>query len=135
MNIKNKKKRFRFQKGNYIRDSFHFFHMIHQLISQKNKTLKERDIIRISLISHIVVCCLFGTLCFKYLQLNKWTITGNLANHFSNPGGNKEIIAFLQQNGYSFEECLETSVKYHKYELTNWLNENYKCKPVSSKMH
>ena len=25
---------------------------------------------------------------------------------------------------------LETSVEYHRYELTNWLNENYKCKPA-----
>ena len=26
---------------------------------------------------------------------------------------------------------MEVSVRYHRYELTNWLNENYKCKPVS----
>ena len=26
---------------------------------------------------------------------------------------------------------LETNVKYHIYELTNWLNENYECKPIS----
>ena len=38
----------------------------------------------------------------------------------------------LKENGHNeFEECLETSVKYHRYELTNWLNENYKCKLVS----
>ena len=40
------------------------------------------------------------------------------------------MINILKEKGHSFEECLETSVKYHKYELTNWLNENYKCKPV-----
>ena len=37
----------------------------------------------------------------------------------------------LKEKGHSFEEYLETSVKYNRYELTIWLNENYKCKPVS----
>ena len=37
----------------------------------------------------------------------------------------------LKEKGHSFEECLETSVKYHIYELINWLNANYKCNPVS----
>ena len=39
-----------------------------------------------------------------------------------------EIIVILKGKGYSFEECLETSVKYHRYEH-KWLNENYKCEP------
>ena len=38
----------------------------------------------------------------------------------------------LKENGHNeFEECLETSVQYHRYELTTWLNENYNCEPVS----
>ena len=64
------------------------------------------------------------------LLLNKCKITDKTLR-FSFAGGNQEIINILKENGYSFEECLETSVKYHRYELTTWLNENYKCKPVS----
>ena len=44
---------------------------------------------------------------------------------------NSSSLNILKENGHSFEECLLTSVKYHRYELTYWLNENYKCKPVS----
>ena len=83
-----------------------------------------------SFISLIDFCCFFGSLkCFKYLLLNKCEITEKTLK-YSIPGGNQEIITILKEKGYSFEECLETSVKYHRYELTNWLNENYKCRPV-----
>ena len=38
----------------------------------------------------------------------------------------------LKENGHNeFEEYLFLSVYCHRYELTIWLNENYKCKPVS----
>ena len=50
---------------------------------------------------------------------------------YSIAGGNQEIINILKEKGHSFEKCLKISVKYHRYELTNWLLENYKCKPVS----
>ena len=80
-------------------------------------------------ISLIDFCCFFGSLkCFKYLLLNKCEITETTLK-FSIAGGNQEIINILKENGHSFEKCLETSVKYHRYELTNWLNENYECKP------
>ena len=82
-------------------------------------------------ISLIDFCCFFGSLkCFKYLLLNKCYITEKTLK-YSIAGGNQEIINILKEKGHSFEECLETSVEYHRYELTKWLNENYKCKPVS----
>ena len=88
----------------------------------------------ISSISLIDLCCLFGSLkCFKYLLLNKCQITNRGFEdtlHYSIAGGNQEIINILKENRYSFENYLETSVKYHRYELTSWLHENYKCKPV-----
>ena len=61
-------------------------------------------------------------------MLNKCEITEETLE-YSIAGGNQEIINILKEKGYSFEECLETSVKYHRYELTKWLNENYKCEP------
>ena len=73
---------------------------------------------------------MFGSLkCFKYLLLNKCEITKETLK-YSIAGGNQEIINILKEKEFQFEECLFTSVKYHRYELTNWLNENYKCKPV-----
>ena len=81
-------------------------------------------------ISLIDFCCFFGSLkCFKYLLLNKCEITGKTL-YYSIAGGNQEIIGILLQNGYTFEEFLTISVKYHRYELTNWLNENYECEYV-----
>ena len=72
--------------------------------------------------------------CFKYLLLNKCEITHSGYDNtlkYSIAGGNQEIINIIKENGYNeFKECLETSVKYHRYELTTWLNENYKCVPV-----
>ena len=85
----------------------------------------------IECISLIDVCCLFGSLkCFKYLLLNKCEITWKTLK-YSITGANKEIINTFKEKGHSFEECLETSVQYHRYELTNWLNEKYKCEPIS----
>ena len=76
-------------------------------------------------------CCLFGSLkCFKYLLLNKCKITKETLK-YSITGGNQEIINIIKEKNNKFEDSLETSVDYHRYELTNWLNENYKCKPVS----
>ena len=84
-----------------------------------------------SSISLIDFCCLFGSLkCFKYLLLNKCKITKQTLKCWI-AGGNKEIINILKEKSNKFEECLETSVKYHRSKLINWLNENYKCKPVS----
>ena len=65
-----------------------------------------------SSISLIDFCCFFGSLkCFKYLLLNKCEIT-EFTLKYSIAGGNQEIINILKENGHSFEECLETSVKY-----------------------
>ena len=62
-------------------------------------------------------------------MLNKCEFTKQTLK-YSIAGGNKEISNILKEKGHSFEKCLETSVKYHRYELTNLLDENYKCKPV-----
>ena len=65
-------------------------------------------------------------------MLNKCEITDKTLK-YSITGGNQEIINILKEKEHSFEECLEKSFKYHRYELTTWLDENHKCKPVSLK--
>ena len=75
-------------------------------------------------ISLIDFCCFFGSLnCFKYLLLNQCNITEK-THKYSIAGGNQEIINILKETNNKFEDCLLTSVKYHRYELTYWLNEN-----------
>ena len=59
------------------------------------------------------------------------SIITNETLHYSVEGGNQEIITILKEKGHSFEKYLEASVFYHRYELTKWLNENYKCRPFS----
>ena len=84
-----------------------------------------------SSVSLINLCCFFGSLnCFKYFLMKNCTITQQTLE-FSIAGGNQEIINTLKEKGHSFEKCLETSVVHHRYELTNWLLQNYECKPVS----
>ena len=81
-------------------------------------------------VSLINFCCLFGSLkCFKYLLLNKCETTDETLED-AIAGGNLEIVNILKEKGYPLERCLFTSVPYHRYELTNWLNENYKCEPI-----
>ena len=73
-------------------------------------------------VSLIDFCCLFGSVeCFKYLLLNKCEIS-NLTLKYSIAGGNQDIINILKEKGHSFEECLETSVKYHRYLIEKGAN-------------
>ena len=53
---------------------------------------------------------------------------GTLRNVFA--GGNKEIINILNSKGFAFNSCFETSVKYHRYDLTYWLSENFNYQAV-----
>ena len=75
--------------------------------------------------SLISVVFFFGSLkWFKYLLLNKCKITEETLK-YSIVGGNQEVINILKETNNKFEECLETSVKYHIYELINWLLEQF----------
>ena len=76
-------------------------------------------------------CCFFGSLnCFKYLLLNKSIITKKSLN-YAIAGGNLEIINILKERGESFDMCLETSIIFHRYILTDWIIQNYKSNPIS----
>ena len=80
----------------------------------------------IALIGVILFHSLLYVVCLVH-----WIVSNNFYRStikYSIAGGNQEIINILKEKSNKFEECLFTSVKYHRYELTNWLNENYKCK-------
>ena len=68
--------------------------------------------------------------CFKVLLLHKCEVTEKTLQ-YSIAGGNQEIINILKEKGHNkFENYLFISVNYHRNELTNWFNENYKCVPL-----
>ena len=67
--------------------------------------------------------------CFKYFLLNNYKETSYLGQ-FAIAGGNYEIIDILTHKGYSFDECLLTSIKYHRYSLSDWLLTNYNSSPI-----
>ena len=69
-------------------------------------------------------------LCFKYLFLNS-EINKYSTIRMAIAGGNKEIISILQQKGYSFNYCLDMSILGHRYELMDWLWENFPCGKVN----
>ena len=75
-------------------------------------------------------CSLMDLSAIDVLNIYKNTNNCNINGlQYSIAGENQEIINIFKEKGHSFENCLGTSVYYHRYELTNWLNENYKCQP------
>ena len=82
-------------------------------------------------ISLINFACLCGSLkCFKYLLLNNSTVSQS-TRKYAIAGGNKEIINILKDAGHDFNSCFEMSVKYHRYDISDWLLVNYHCETVS----
>ena len=81
-------------------------------------------------LSLIDLCCYFGSIkCFKYLVCNDCAFTSDTQN-YSIIGGNFEIVQILNQRNLNFDDCFETSIKYHHYSLSDWLFTNFKCKQV-----
>ena len=78
----------------------------------------------------IELCCYWGSVnCFKYLMLNG-RIRADASPLLAIAGGNKEIIHLLQESGISFGKHLPISIKYHRYEIMEWIFENYKPDPI-----
>ena len=73
----------------------------------------------------IDICALFGsTKCFKYIFMNLESIP-NQAASYAIKGGSFEIVQILNQKGIDFSGCLNESILYHQYELTDWILLNY----------
>ena len=78
-------------------------------------------------ISYMQLMSFFGSVkCFKHaISTNAYDIKDTAK--YAIAGGNNEIIRILEQNGVSFDGCFEVSVKYHRFELCDWLLTHYKC--------
>ena len=88
----------------------------------------------IGLIQPLEFIAFYGSVkSFKYFLLNDAIITSKKLNKYAIAGGNLEIIHILEQRGISFDNCLNTSITFHRNEISNWLMDNYKCQDISFK--
>ena len=72
-------------------------------------------------------CAFYGSIqCFKLLELNGCKL-GKYILEASIAGGNIEIIHYVEQSGYCFDNCFETSIKYHHKNIGDFLLSNYLC--------
>ena len=67
--------------------------------------------------NQLEVSALFGSVkCFKYLMISGEEANENICK-YAIAGGNIEIIHICEQNGLQFDNCLDVSSFYHRYEL------------------
>ena len=69
--------------------------------------------------------CYCGSLnILKYLIINNAKLT-KITIRDSVLNGSEELIEFLYQKGYTFEDTLQYAVEYHHNKLAKWLFENF----------
>ena len=61
---------------------------------------------------------------FKFFVLNEEKLT-DMIPQYTVAGGNFEIVDILSQSESQFYDCLDVAVAYHRFELFEWLNENF----------
>ena len=66
--------------------------------------------------------------CLKYLLMNYKKL--DHINKFAVAGGDLQIIKILQQYNVSFDNCFYPSIRYHRYEISDWLLLNYDCEAL-----
>ena len=65
-----------------------------------------------------------STKCFKYMISNGIEVSESDC-HFAIEGGEKEIIELFKQKGFTFRDCITSSVIYHRDSQFKWLRENF----------
>ena len=82
-------------------------------------------------ISHLDIAALYGSIdIFKYLIMNGSDMSKDIPS-FAIFGGDFEIIRILEQKGISFNDKFYDSIRFHRYEISDWLLSNYSCEYVS----
>ena len=66
--------------------------------------------------------CFGAVKCFKFLLLQGAMISDNVID-YSVFGGNVKIIDICNQERINFEFIMESSICFHKYNLSNWLHD------------
>ena len=76
-------------------------------------------------------CCFFGSVkCFKYFVMNNCPFSSGTSQKYAVAGGSYEIVQIINQHNFTFKNCLEESIKYHRYELMDWIIMNFDTEPV-----
>ena len=69
--------------------------------------------------------------CAKYLILNQCEITSRVCK-YAIYGGNLELIRYLQTQNYIYDSyLLLESIKYHRYDISNWILTNNYVRSIS----
>ena len=77
--------------------------------------------------SYLQIIAFYGAIkCFKHACLSNEYDFFDIEK-YAIAGGNMEIVHILEQRNYSFENCLEVSIKYHRNELCDWILIHNKC--------
>ena len=73
----------------------------------------------------------FGSIkIVRYLLMNNLKGNPDL-NEDAIISGNSEVIRLLQQNGVSYDGCLNIAISYHHHEICDWLIDNNFCEDVT----
>ena len=104
---------------------------------EKNHIIQTKHFINIFqlnssyFMSALSFSALFGSVqCFKYLLLNDGNDEDQECCRFAIMGGNAEIVHICEQNGMRFENCLCDAVRFHRFDLYEWLEQHFEYKPV-----
>ena len=86
------------------------------------RSIYERKSIINKNVKPIEYAAFFGSeKCFKYLLMNECRL--DLAAKYAIAGSNSEIIHICHQQNSSFKDSLILSIRYHRWEITEWLLE------------
>ena len=71
-----------------------------------------------------------STQIVKYLLLNECHLNKS-SNRYAICGGNLELIRLLMHRGVKYDFCFYDTIRFHRYELSDWLLHHYECEDVS----
>ena len=82
-------------------------------------------------LKNLECAALFGAhKCFKYILMNEGKIQ-NCDSRYAVAGGNMEIIHIFEQHGYNFRCAIHDAIKYHRFDIFEWIELHYSTDPIS----
>ena len=73
-----------------------------------------------------------STKIFDFISANLQNL-GPKIEKYVIAGGNKHIIQTCVQENISFDFCFEQSIRFHRYDISDWLLINYNCETIDYK--
>ncbi|KAK8846146.1 hypothetical protein M9Y10_020150 [Tritrichomonas musculus] len=103
---------------------------INQLI--KPSEFEKCDFVNSKPCSLLEFCAFFGSIkCFKFIYLNEESKKSQDLMKYAIAGGNVEIVHICEQIGpINYKETREIAVKYHHWEIFEWLYEHKVSKTI-----